>query len=694
MLDDGSPFARPSDLDFALPPFDRIEQGHYREALLEGMAAQRAEVEVIVAEPGQASLVNTVEALERSGALLERVSHVYHSATSSFSTPALRALEAEVAPLLSAHHDAIHLHRALFDRIDAVHAARHDAGYDEEEFRLVERYHADFVRAGAALDEADQERLRALNTELSQLTTAFGTHLLEETNDLAVLVTDESELAGLSAGAIATAAQAARERGHEMGWLITLVLPTGQPVLASLQNRDVRRRVHEASTSRGARGGEHDTRSTITRIAALRAQRAVLLGFEHHAAYVVDDQTAGSTETVMETLTSIVPTAVANARREAAQLTEMLHADGHDGPLQAWDWAYYAARRDESALAVDPAALREHFEIDSVYERGVFAAAGALYGLSFAERTDLPMPHPDVRAWEVTDEAEQPLGLFLLDPYARDSKRGGAWMTNYVDQQAMPGDPDQRPVVTNTLNIGKPAPGEPTLLTLDEVNTAFHEFGHALHGLLSDVRYPRLSGTSVPRDFVEYPSQVNEVWMYAPTILTGYARHRTTGEELPEEVAAQLREGESAGQGFATMEILAAMLLDQAWHQLTPGQEVAPDDVESFEADVLARFGIAAADDVPVPPRYRSTYFNHVFGGGYSAGYYSYLWSEILDADTVAWFEENGGLSRENGRTFADALLTRGGAVDPVAAFAAFRGREPEIGALLARRGLDGVSKT
>ena len=693
MLDDGSPFARPSDLDFALPPFDRIEQGHYRDALVEGMAAQRAEVAAIAAAPGEPSLVNTVEALERSGALLERVSHVYHSATSSFSTPELRELEAEVAPLLSAHHDAIHLDRALFNRIDAVHAARHDAGYDEEELRLVERYHADFVRAGAALDEGEQERLRALNTELSQLTTAFGTHLLEETNDLAVLVTDRAELDGFPDGAISSAAQAARERGLD-GWLITLVLPTSQPVLASLRDRGLRRRVHEASTTRGARGGAHDTRAVITRIAALRAQRAVLLGFDHHAAYVVDDQTAGSTATVMETLTSIVPAAVANARREAEQLTGMLHADGHDGSLQPWDWAYYAARRDEGALAVDPGALREHFEIDAVYTRGVFAAAGALYGLSFAERTDLPMPHPDIRAWEVTDDADEPLGLFLLDPYARDSKRGGAWMTNYVEQQAMPGDPDQRPVVTNTLNVSKPAPGEATLLTLDEVNTAFHEFGHALHGLLSEVRYPRLSGTSVPRDFVEYPSQVNEVWMYDSMILKGYARHRTTGEELPEAVAAQLREGESAGQGFATMEILAAMLLDQAWHQLTPGQEVAPEDVEAFEAEALERFGIAATDDVPVPPRYRSTYFNHVFGGGYSAGYYSYLWSEILDADTVAWFEENGGLRRENGRTFAHALLRRGGAVDPVGAFAAFRGREPEIGALLARRGLDGVSKT
>ena len=688
MLADDNPFAHASDLDFALPPFDRIEADHLRPALLEGMATQRAEVDAITAAEGEATFTDTVEAMERTGALLTRAEHVFHSATSSFSTAALRDLEEEMSPLLAAHHDAIHLDRALFARIDAVNAARHDAGLDEEDRRLVERYHADFVRAGAALEPDGQQRLRELNGELARATTAFGTHLLAETNDSAVLVTDEAELAGLSDGARAGAAAAAREHGHDDGWLLTLILSTSQPVLASLQDRGLRERVHTASVSRGARGGEHDTRALITRMAALRAERAVLLGFAHHAAYVVDDQTAGDTPTVMETLTSIVPAAVANARREAADLTEMLHADGHDGPLRAWDWTYYAARAAESRMSLEPAALREHFELGSVYDRGVFAAASALYGLAFAPRTDLPMPHPDIRAWQVDDEDGAPLGLFLLDPYARSSKRGGAWMTNYVDQQAMPGDPDQRPVVTNTLNISPPAQGEPTLLTMDEVRTAFHEFGHALHGLLSNVRYPRLSGTSVPRDFVEYPSQVNEHWLLDPAILAGYATHRVTGEALPPEVVEQVRASGGDGQGFATMEILAAMLLDQAWHQLEPGQDVAPEDVEAFEAAALERFGIAATAEVPVPPRYRSAYFNHIFGGGYSAGYYSYLWSEILDADTVDWFEENGGLRRENGRAFADALLSRGGAVDPVGAFQAVRGRLQNPKFLLKRRNL------
>lgn len=686
-LDPANPLAAPSALDFALPPFDALEEHHLRPALLAGMAAHRAEVEAIATDPAEPTLATTVVALERSGALLRRAEHVFWSATASSSTPGLRALEAEVAPLLSAHQDAVHLDRRLFARIDAVHAAREGLGLDEEELRLLERYHTDFVRAGAALEPAQQDQLRALGDELAAATTAFGRHLLEETNDLAVLVTRREELRGLSDGAVAAAARAARERGHASGWLLPLALPTGQPVLADLADRGLRERVHRASVSRGARGGEHDTRALVATIAGLRARRAALLGAASHAAHAVADQTAGDVEAVMATLTSLVPAAVANATAEAAALVQVLAADGEEGPLQAWDWAYCAARRASEGLG-DPEELRGHFELDAVLTRGVFTAATRLYGVAFTERTDLPRPHPSVRTWQVDDEDGAPLGLFLLDPYARESKRGGAWMTGYVDQSRLPGGPDQRPVVTNTLNIPEPPPGEPTLLTLDEVRTTYHEFGHALHGLLSDVRFPRLSGTAVPRDFVEYPSQVNEVWAFDPEVLAASARHHVTGEPLPAAVGERLRAGEGDGQGFATMEILAAMLLDQAWHQLAPGQEPAAEDVEAFEAAALERFGIAATPACPVPPRYRSTYFQHVFSGGYAAGYYSYLWSEVLDADTVAWFAENGGLRRENGRAFAAALLSRGGAVDPLAAYAAFRGRPPQIGPLLERRGL------
>ncbi|WP_092864945.1 M3 family metallopeptidase [Quadrisphaera sp. DSM 44207] len=690
MLAPTNPYATPSDLPHQLPPFDRIRVEHHRPALEAGMAEQRAEVEAIATDPAEPTFANTVEALERSGRLLARAANTFFNLTSSVSSEQLRAVESEVAPLLAAHSDAIHLDPRLFARIDAVRAraAGDAAGLDAEQRAVLERYHTDFVRAGAALGPEEQQRLRALNEELSALTTAFGTHLLEETNALAVLVEDAAALDGLSPQEVSAAAQAARARGHEGGHLLPLALPTAQPVLASLRDRDLRERVHTASVTRGARGGEHDTRALVVRIAALRAQRSALLGFPAHADWVVADQTAGSRETVMTMLTSLVPAATSNARGEQAELTAALHADGHTGPLRPWDWAHYAERVRRERFAVDAAALRPYFPLDAVLTDGVFWAAQQLYGLELTERTDLPVPHPDVRVWEVRDEDGRERGLFLGDFFARESKRGGAWMSTYVDQSHLLG---TLPVVVVTLNVPPPAPGEPALLSVDEVDTAFHEFGHALHGLLSDVRHPRLSGTTVPRDFVEYPSQVNEFWAWEPVVLARYARHHATGEALPGEQVERLRAAQSYGQGHATTEILAAMLLDQAWHQLDPAEEVAVQDVEAFEAAALERFGVALE---AVPPRYRSTYFNHVFGGGYSAGYYSYLWSEVLDADTVEWFREHGGLRRANGAAFAAALLSRGGTVDPMAAYAAFRGRGPRIEPLLERRGLTGAEMT
>jgi peptidyl-dipeptidase Dcp len=691
-LDPANPLAVPSELPHGLPPFDALRPEHHQPALEAGMAEQRAEVEAIASDPAEPTFANTVEALERSGQLLARAAAVFSNLVSSDSTEELRRIEAEVAPRLAAHSDAIHLDGRLFARIadvrDRALADPGASGLDAEDLAVLERYHIDFVRAGAGLAPEQQVRLRELNEEASRLTTAFGTHLLEETNALAVHVEDAAALDGLSPQALAAAADAARARGHESGYVLPLSLPTAQPVLASLRDRALRERVHTASISRGCRGGEHDTRETLVALAALRAERAALLGFPDHASYIVADQTAGDLATVMAMLTALAPAAVSNARGEQVELQEVLAAEGHEGPLRPWDWAWCAERVRAQRFAVDTEALRPYFALDAVLHEGVFWAAGQLYGLSFTERPELPVPHPDVRTWEVHDADGTSLGLFLGDFFARESKRGGAWMSTYVDQSHLLG---QRPVVVNTLNVARPAEGEPALMSADEVDTLFHEFGHALHGLLSDVRHPRLSGTTVPRDFVEYPSQVNEFWAWGPEVLNRYARHHATGEPLPAEQVDRLEAARSYGQGFATTEILAAMLLDQAWHQLPAGQQVAAQDVEAFEAAALERHGLALE---AVPPRYRSTYFHHVFGGGYSAGYYSYLWSEVLDADTVEWFRENGGLRRENGEAFRRALLSRGGTVDPMAAYAAFRGRGPRIEPLLERRGLTGAQMT
>ena len=679
-----NPFAAPSDLPFQLPPFDRIEVAHFRPAFDAGMAAQRAEVDAIAENPGPPTFENTLEALERCGRLLTRVSYVFYNLTSSLSSDAIDAVEAEIAPLLSAHNDAIRLDPRLWTRIAAIDEARDTLDLDEERTRLLDRYVKDFVRSGAALDEAPKERLKEINAELSSLTAEFKRRLLADTNDLAVHVTDVADLDGLSDGEIAAAREAAVARGLD-GYLLTLVLPTAQPALARLTNRSVRERLHTASVTRGLRGNDNDTRATLTRMVALRAERAALLGYPDHASYVVADQTAGTLDAVTTMLGGLVAPAVRNAAAEAAELEALLVADGGAAPLQPWDWALYADRVRKERYAVDTAALKPYFELRRVVDDGVFFAATSLYGLGFRRRTDLPTYHPDVEVYDVTAPDGTPLGLFLADWYARDSKRGGAWMSSFVGQSGLLG---TGPVIVINLNIPKPPAGEPTLLTLDELRTAFHEFGHVLHGLLSDVRYPRLAGTSVPRDFVEFPSQVNEMWAFEGPVLARYAVHHETGEPLPADRVEALLAAQVYGEGQATTEYLAAALLDLEWHRLAgDAATVAAADVESFEAEALSRNGIAVR---LVPPRYRTSYFSHVFAGGYSAGYYSYIWSEVLDADTVEWFREQGGLQREAGAVFARELLSRGGARDPMEAFAAVRGRPPVIEPLLARRGLAG----
>jgi peptidyl-dipeptidase Dcp len=673
-----NPLLNASTLPLGLPPFGAITPEHCRAALLAGMAEQRAEIAAIVASSEPPSFDDTVVAMERSGALLTRAWAVFGALTSSVSTPRLREIEREIAPLEAAHADAIRLDPALFARIDAVHEARHELGLDDESVRLVERYHLDFVLAGARLDETGRTRLTALNQELSTLSTAFGQNLQLATEAAAVRVDDAADLDGLGPEAVAAAAAAAADRGVE-GYLLALLLPSGQPVLSRLRNRELRRRIHEASLNR-ASAGEQDNRPVAERVARLRAQRARLLGFDTHADVVLADSTARTTAAVDAMLASMVPASVANADAEAAVLAEAAAADGVE--LAAWDWAFYSERVRAERYAVDTTALRPYFELDRVLVDGVFHAAELLYGFRFSPRPDLTGYHPDVRVWEVADTDGAVVGLYLGDFFAREGKRGGAWMSSFLRQSRLLG---TRPVVLNNLNVSQAADGQPTLLTLEEVNTLFHEFGHALHGLSSAVTYPRFSGTAVPRDFVEFPSQVNEMWALWPQVLGHYARHVETDEPLPAAVVEAIDAARLWGEGFGTLEYLAATLLDQAWHRITPETEIG--DPITFEQRALEAAGVAHA---LVPPRYRTTYFQHIFAGGYAAGYYSYIWSEVLDADTVEWFRENGGLRRENGDLFRSRLLAVGGSIDPMAAFRAVRGRDADPAPLLRRRGLAG----
>jgi peptidyl-dipeptidase Dcp len=676
-----NPFHTPSDLPYRLPDFGRIREEHYLPAFEHGMAEQLAEVSEIVNNGEPPTVDNTIVALERSGQTLARVSAVFFNQTSSDTNENLQRIEADVAPKLAAHNDAIHLNPDLYARIKALHESRPALSLDAETARLLERYHTDFVRAGAELDSPAQERLRAINEELSALATAFEQNLLADTNESAIVLDEVSELSGLSEDAVAAAGEAARARGRAGKYVLELNLPTGQPALATLTDRSVRERIMRASTQRGSRCNRYDNSAVVLKIAALRAERARLLGYPDHATYVLADRMATDPATLDPMLGQLAPAAMANARAEAVELQAAIDRSGGDFQLAAWDWAFYSERARKASFDIDAADLRPYFELERVLRDGVFYAATRLYGLTFTARPDLRTYHPDARAFEVFDADGSQLGLFIGDFFTRESKRGGAWMNSFVDQSHLLG---TKPVVVNNLNIPKPPPGEPALLTFDEVRTAFHEFGHALHGLLSDVTYPRFSGTSVARDFVEYPSQVNEMWASWPEVLANYARHYRTGEPMPAELLDRLLASQQWGEGYKTTEYLAATLLDQAWHRLTPDN--LPDDVAAFERAALEHAGAAFP---PVPPRYRSTYFAHVFSGGYAAGYYSYIWSEVLDADSVEWFKENGGLLRENGDWFRATLLSRGGAVDEMEAFRAFRGRDPKIEPLLERRGLN-----
>ncbi|MFJ9777488.1 M3 family metallopeptidase [Kitasatospora sp. NPDC101157] len=670
-----NPFFAASPLVYELPPYAEIREEHYLPAYERGTAEQLAEIAAITDDGAAPTFENTLVALERSGELLRRVDAVFRNQSSSDTTELLDEVEAKVSPLLAAHHDAIHLDQKLFARIEALHADRASLGLDPESLRLLERWYTAFVRSGARLGAAEQARLRELNAELAALGTTFQQNVNAATRAAALVVDSAEELAGLSEGAIAAAAENARVLGHEGRYVLSLKSTSTQPELAQLADRSVRERLLSASLARGT----EENGPLAIRLAALRAERAALLGYPSHAAYVVADETAGSVEAVSGLLARLVEPAVANARREAEELARVAAADGI-AEIAAHDWAYYSEKVRQASYQVDAAALRPYFELERVLKDGVFFAAGLAYGLSFTERPELTAHHPDARVFEVFEEDGTPLGLFIGDFHARASKRGGAWMDELVGQSGLTG---RRPVVLNNLNVPRPAPGEPALLSWDEVRTMFHEFGHALHGLFSDVRYPLFAGTAVPRDFVEFPSQVNEMWMVRPEVLANYARHHETGEPLPAELVERMTAAEGFGQGFRTVEYLAATLLDWAWHTLPEGHRV--EDAEEFEARALAEAGIV----VPaIPPRYRTPYFQHIFSSGYSAGYYAYIWSEVLDADTVRWFETNGRPVRDSGELFRRELLARGFSRDPLESFRAVVGRAPETAPLLERRGL------
>ena len=671
-----NPFLKPSSLEYELPPFALINDSHYLEAFYAGMEEQQREIANITMQ-SEINFENTIEALERSGQTLNRVAAVFYNKSSSDTNDTIDAIEAEIAPKLAAHADSIKLNPQLFERISSLMEVVDSL--NPEDAWILRRYYEDFVHAGAKLTPEKRERVKAINEELSSLQTSFAKNLLTDTNDLAVFVDDIKELEGLSPNQIAACKAAAEARGKKDSWMIGMVNFTGHPLLRSLKNRDLRSKVMKNSLMKGARSNDNDTRKTLVRMVELRAERAKLFGLKCHADYVLSQQTAGNRENVHSMLGKIAPAAAANARKEGADIQDAINRNGaHD--LASWDWDYYTEKVRAEKYNLDTALMKPYFELNRVLHDGVFFAAGKLFGMQFKERLDLEAYHPEARVFEVLNEDGSAIGLYIGDFYTRDSKRGGAWMNSLVKQSLLL---NQKPVVVNNLNIPKPPQGEPTLLTYEETTTLFHEFGHAIHGLLSQVKYPRVSGTAVQRDFVEFPSQVNEMWILWPEVLDNYARHYETGERLPQAWVDKLNESATFNEGHATSSYMAAAVLDLAWHSLESIDGIT--SVEEFEAKAIRDYGL---DYHPVPTRYRSTYFSHIFAGGYSSGYYGYIWSEVLDADTVEWFKENGGLTRSNGDHFRNTLLSRGGSVDSMQMFRDFRGRDADIQPLLRRRGL------
>ncbi len=675
-----NPFYAESTLPFHAPPFDRINDSDYQPAIEAGMAAQLREMQAIADNPTKPTFDNTYVAMERSGLLLERVMQVFGGVTGANTNPALQKVQQEEAPKRAAHEDAIHLNAKLFARVKAVYDEREQLHLQPEQLRLVEITYERFVHAGAQLSDADKAKLKQLNEEESTLSNAFETKLLAATKAAAYTTTDKNALAGLSDAQMQAAAGAAKGRKQE-GYVLPLQNTTQQPELASLKNRSTREALVKNSLNRAERGGENDTRDTIARLAQVRAEKAKLLGYSTYAAWKLEDQMAKTPEAALKFMDALVPASTAKAQSEAAEIQKVIDAQSGGFQLEPWDWNFYAEQVRKAKYDLDESALKPYFEIDNVLQNGVFFAAHQLYGISFKERHDIPVYEPDVRVFEVSDADGKPLALFYCDYWKRDNKNGGAWMSEFVGQSKLRG---TLPVVYNVANFTKPAPGQPALITFEDVTTMFHEFGHALHGMFANTEYPSLSGPSVPRDFVEFPSQFNEHWALYPEVFDHYAKNYKTGAPMPEDLKAKLKKARTFNQGYALTELLAAAELDMQWHTLPAGAPLQQPD--AFEQQALEKTHLALKQ---VPPRYRSTYFMHIWGNGYAAGYYAYLWSEMLDDDAYQWFEDHGGLTRANGDRFRRMVLSRGNTEDLQAMYRAWLGAEPSAEPMLKYRGLE-----
>ena len=673
-------FAQPSTLPFQTPDFSKIMDSDFQPAIEQGIAINQAEIEAIANNPAEPTFENTMVAMEKSGQMLTRAYYVFSALTSANTNDTLDKVDSATAPKLAALRDAIYLNDKLFARVKSLYDRRDSLGLAADEQRLLKLTYDRFVQNGAMLQGADKEKLKSLNGRISTLQTEFGQKLTAGTRDAALVVNTKAELAGLSEAEIATAAKAAADRGMKGKFLLPLQNTTQQPLLAKLSNRATRKALYEASWNRSERGGANDTRALISELAQLRAEKAQLLGFADYASFTMSDQMAKTPGNALKFMEGLVPALAAAQKREAEEIDALIKRSGGKFSVEPWDWDYYAERLRKEKYAFDESQVKPYFEITNVLENGVFFAANQLYGLTFRKRDDLPVYHPDVTVYTVYDKDGSEMALFYFDPWKRDNKQGGAWMSNFVDQSHLMG---TKPVVFNVQNSPKPAPGQPLLISFTDAETMFHEFGHALHGILSNQRYPSISGASTARDFVEFPSQFNENWMTEPRVFANFAKHYQTGAPMPKDLVAKVERAARFNQGYALGEALTAAILDQKWHALPAS--AGRQDVNAFENQALGSLGLLTAK---VPPRYRTSYFRHIWGGGYAAGYYAYQWTEMLNHDAFQWFVENGGMTRENGQRFRDMVLSQGNSKDYAEMYRAFAGRDPGVEPMLKARGL------